>query len=256
MSITIYSQDSLTIEKIILINNPIDFFEIDQIGNIYQVHKDEVIKLDPNGIELYRYSDKSLGNITQIDVSNSLRPLIFYRELSKIVVLDNTLSIQDNYSIKLDELGLYRALLIANSNVDNGVWIYDQDQKQILKVNTKLELVQETGNLAVLLNKATIWPINLIEKNGRLYMLSQDDGLFIFDIYGSYIQSIELNSPKNIQIEEEFIYIWTGDQVIKYNSKSYLQTEFSLPKKYQTIKKSKLYFIALSDDGTHYDLLK
>ncbi len=256
LTFTCYSQDSLTIEKTITISNPIDFFEIDQIGNIYQVYKDEVIKLDQNGVELYRYSNKSLGNITQIDVSNSLRPLIFYRELSKIVVLDNTLSIQDNYSIQLDELGLYRALIIANSNVDNGVWIYDQDQKQILKVNTKLELIQETGNLAILLNKSMIWPIQLIEKNGRLYMLSKNDGLFIFDIYGSYIQTIELNSPENIQIEEEFIYIWSDNQLIKYNSKSYIQTEFFLPKKYLNIKKNKDYFIALSKKGAHYDLLK
>ena len=254
-SINCYTQDSLRIQNSIVINGAIDFFETDQIGNIYQVYKDEIIKLDPNGLELYRYSNKSLGDITQIDVSNSLRPLIFYRELSKIVVLDNTLSEQDDYTIQLDELGLYRALLIANSNVDNGVWIYDQDQKQILKVNTKLEIIQETGNLAILLNKDSIWPTQLIEKNGRLYMLTKNDGLFIFDIYGSYIQSIDISLASSIQIQEEFIYICTGGLFNKYNSKSYLQTEFLMPKKYQTIKKSKTYFIGLSVDGSQFDLL-
>ena len=251
-----HCQESLSIQRSIEINGPIDFFETDQIGNIYQVYKDEIVKLNNKGVELYRYSNKLLGDITQIDVSNSLRPLIFYRELSKIVVLDNTLSEQDNYTIQLDEIGLYRAQLIANSNVDNGVWIYDQDLKQILKVNTKLEIIQETGNLAILLKKDAIWPVQLIEKNGRLYLLSKNDGLFIFDIYGSFIQSIELESPIGIQIEEEFLYIWSNNAYSKYDFKNYLQTDFIIPKKYQSIKKIEGDFIGLTMDGLQFELLK
>ena len=68
-----YTQEALTIDKTITLSSSVDYFEIDQIGNIYQVFKDEIIKLDPNGVELYRYSNKSLGDITQIDLQNNVK---------------------------------------------------------------------------------------------------------------------------------------------------------------------------------------
>ena len=58
-----HCQESLSIQTSIEINGPIDFFETDQIGNIYQVYKDEIVKLNNKGVELYRYSNKSLGDI-------------------------------------------------------------------------------------------------------------------------------------------------------------------------------------------------
>ena len=166
---TVFSQEiPLGVNSTFKIETPINFFEVDQIGNVYCVTNNEILKLNQNGELLYRYSNMTYGNITKLDVQNSLRPLVFYKEQSKIVVLDNTLSEQNNLCLNLDQLGLYNTLTIANSNLDNGVWLYDLDFKQIVKVNTKLEIVQKSGNLAVLLSKDSLMPINIIEKNGRL----------------------------------------------------------------------------------------
>lgn len=251
-----YSQISLIIYDSIQIKGKISFVEIDQINNIYQVYKDEIVKLSPKGNELYRYSNKLLGNISQLDVSNSLRPLVFYKELSKIVVLDNTLSEQDNYTIKLDELGLYRALVIANSNVDNGIWMYDQDLKQILKTNTKLEITQESGNLAVLLDKSNIWPLSMIEKNGRLYIGTKNDGILIFDIYCSFLHSLKLSNIQNLQVEEENLYSWDGSKLKYYNSKNHDSNYYLLPGKYKYVLRFNNNFIGLSENRSYFYLLK
>ncbi len=251
----LHAQDSLKTFKSISVYGKIDFFEIDPVGNIYQIFNDELIKLNPLGVEMYRYSNKSLGRINQIDVSNSLRPLIFYKDLAKIVVLDNTLSEQDSYNIHLDELGYYRALTIANSNVDNGVWMFDQDQKQIIKVNNKLELIQESGNLAVLLQKSNIWPTKMLEKNGRLYMATKNDGLLIFDIYCSYLQTLDIQNTLTLQIEEEFIYTWDGSNMQKYNSKTHDSTIYILDGEFQYVLRNNGHFIALSKDGSSFYFL-
>ncbi len=256
LNINCYTQDSLFVYDTIQIKGDISFFEIDQIGNIYQIHNDEIIKLSPFGKELYRYSNNFLGNISQLDVSNSLRPLVFYKELAKIVVLDNTLSQQDNYTIKLDELGLYRVKTIANSNMDNGVWMYDQDLKQILKVNTKLEIIQESGNLAVLLDKKNFSPLSMIEKNGRLYIGMKDDGLLIFDIYCSFLNSLDIQNSEYIQIEEETIYSWNGKELFSYNSKTHSSIYFVISENYKLILRFKDLYLALTKDKSCFHVLK
>ena len=75
-----------------------------------------------------------LGSIDQVDVSNPLRPLLFYKDQGLIIVLDNTLSQQKN-PISLNELGLYQTSCIANSNFDNGIWLYDVDVNEIIKID-------------------------------------------------------------------------------------------------------------------------
>src|SRR5687767_905048 len=45
------------------------FFTSDNQSNIYLVKNDELIKYNKEGKELYRYSNKNLGNITYVDAS-------------------------------------------------------------------------------------------------------------------------------------------------------------------------------------------
>ena len=54
--------------------------EIDQYGYFYIIDQDNLIKYDNEGHTLYHYSNKLLGNIDQIDISNPLRPLLFYKD--------------------------------------------------------------------------------------------------------------------------------------------------------------------------------
>lgn len=249
-----YSQIALKVISTISVNNSVEFFEVDQIGNIYCVNKNEIIKINSFGEQLYRYSNMTYGNITELEINNSLRPLVFYKEQSKIVVLDNTLSAQDN-SINLDELNLYNTLTIANSNLDNGVWLYDLDFKQIVKVNTKLEVVLESGNLAVLLNRENLQPNCLLEKNGRLYMSTKNDGVLIFDPYCSYLQSLNIQDAKDLQIIEEHIVFYDENSLCSYNSITHEETHYNFPKKYLNVKKYKNSFIALNKDAVSFDTL-
>jgi hypothetical protein len=100
--------------------------EIDQYGFVYHINKDNLIKYSPLGEVIYNYSNKLLGNITQLDISNPLRPLLFYKDQGVILALDNTLSLQKS-EISLNELELYQTNCISNSNFDNGIWLYDLD---------------------------------------------------------------------------------------------------------------------------------
>ena len=117
---------SQEISKEITLDYSIDGINIDRYGHIYEMSYDNLFKKNKHNEILYSYSNKNLGKISQVDVSNPLRPLLLYKDMGVICVLDNTLSQQEK-NIDLNSLSLYQTNCIANSNFDNGIWLFDVD---------------------------------------------------------------------------------------------------------------------------------
>jgi hypothetical protein len=101
-----------------------DFFTTDNQSNLYIVKANELTKYDKKGKLLYKYSNKNFGNIDFVDASNMLRLLVFYKNFSQIVFLDNTLSLNGE-SVSLDKIGFQQTQLVCSSH-NNGLWLYDQ----------------------------------------------------------------------------------------------------------------------------------
>ena len=155
--------------------------EIDQYGFIYHINKDNLVKFNNEGVPLYNYSNKLLGNITQLDISNPLRPLLFYQDQGIILALDNTLSLQKS-EISLNELGLYQTSCISNSNFDNGIWLYDIDVNEVVKINHQAEVVFKSGNLSVILPNMQFPIFKLLEKNKKLYGITSNQIIVLLSL--------------------------------------------------------------------------
>ena len=141
---------SQKISKEIALSYQIDGINVDRYGYIYEMSYDNLFKKNKNNQIIYSYSNKNLGKISQVDVSNPLRPLLLYRDMGVICVLDNTLSQQEK-NIDLNSLSLYQTNCIANSNFDNGIWLFDVDINEIIKVDIHSNITYRSGNLAVIL---------------------------------------------------------------------------------------------------------
>jgi hypothetical protein len=100
-----------------------------------------------------------------------LRPLLFYKDQGIILALDNTLSLQQKSEISLNELGLYQTSCISNSNFDNGIWLYDIDVNEIVKINYQAEVVFKSGNLSVILPNMQFPILKLLKKKIKNFMV-------------------------------------------------------------------------------------
>ena len=205
--------------------------EIDQYGYFYIIDQDNLIKYDSEGHTLYRYSNKLLGNIDQIDISNPLRPLLFYKDQGLIIVLDNTLS-QQKEPISLNELGLYQTSCIANSNFDNGIWLYDIDVNEIIKINHLSQVNYRSGNLSVLIPNIEFPILNLKEKNRKLYVVTRNK-IFVMDQFGSLLSVITLSAEKGLIIKEKNIITYDGNAICQFDILDF---------KIDTLLKTKDYF--------------
>lgn len=205
--------------------------EIDQYGYFYIIDQDNLIKYDSEGHTLYHYSNKLLGNIDQIDISNPLRLLLFYKDQGLIIVLDNTLS-QQKEPISLNELGLYQTNCIANSNFDNGIWLYDIDVNEIIKINHLSQVNYRSGNLSVLIPNMEFPILNLKEKNRKLYVVTRNK-IFVMDQFGSLLSVITLSAEKGLIIKEKNIITYDGNAICQFDILDF---------KIDTLLKTKEYF--------------
>jgi len=211
-------------------------FTTDHLNRIYLIDNNQIFKLNHAGDTLYVYSNKTLGNINCLDVNNTLRPILFFKENARIVVTDNTLSAQQN-SYSLEDLDLYQAQLIATSLVDNGIWIYDQELFQLIKVNKEFERIYESGNLEQVLQKDNLNPSQILEHKDMVYMVCLK-GILVFDIYGSYIKTIPLLNVGEIQIEDNIMYYQKEGNYYGYGLIDFEEVKVELP--FDTFEKIRL----------------
>ncbi|MFN7013928.1 MAG: hypothetical protein ACK4ON_06630, partial [Bacteroidia bacterium] len=85
------------------IDTKADAFTSDNIGNFYLYNKNEILMYDSTGFLKNRFSDKSLGKITSVDVRNPLKIVVFFEDLPAIIFLDNMIA-QNGETVWLQKL--------------------------------------------------------------------------------------------------------------------------------------------------------
>jgi hypothetical protein len=223
-SLTCFSQNKYKL--VTSIETEVSFFTTDNQSNIYVVKKDELIKFNKAGKQLYKYSNKNLGTISFVDASNMLKILVYYKDFSQVVFLDNTLSLNGE-PISFDRIGLQQVGLVCSS-FNNGMWIYNQQNFSLTQLNTNYESIHQTDNLNNLLN-IELQPDKLLEYDNRVYINNPGSGILIFDIYGTYHKTIPVKNAKEFQVIGDWVYFWRENKIKAYNIKTTEETEFNIP---------------------------
>src|SRR5580698_9609822 len=66
---------------------------LDPLNDLYCVSaSNTIIKYDSNGIKKFSYTPNYIGAIYDMDVSNPLKVLLFFKDAATIQICDNTLS--------------------------------------------------------------------------------------------------------------------------------------------------------------------
>jgi hypothetical protein len=198
-----------------IITEKANLFTTDNIGNLYLVQGDAIRKFDSHCNLQKEFSNKNFGAITSADATNPLRLVIFYRDFNRIIFLDNTLS-QNGDPVQLEQLGFPMATVAASSH-DNGIWIYDQQNFELVRLNQKLQIDQRTGNLSQVLGIDSLQPDFMLEKDNRLFLNNPKTGVLVFDIFGTYSKTIPVKGLKNFQIADDYLVYFTESNLKFYD---------------------------------------
>ncbi len=204
----------------------------DQFGFYYEINDTEINKYNSDGKLDCSYSNNVLGVIANVDVTSPQKILVYFRDFTKILILDNTLS-PTSEAIDLTAIELDETTLVCRS-YNNGIWYYDPVRFELIRKNQALETTNNSGNIANLLDK-NIQPNFLIEYNNSLYLNDPENGILVFDLYGTYIKTLPFYGLTQFQIKDKLLIFTNKDnQIETYNFFTLESTKYK-PKKYDSV---------------------
>ncbi|MFT3978832.1 MAG: hypothetical protein QM687_00070 [Ferruginibacter sp.] len=242
------NKDSFLLEKTI----PGNFtaMDVDITNNIYLITAgNQLKKYNARGDSMGIFNDvKKYGNPSLIDVTNPLKVLLYYKNFSTVVMLDRLLS-QRN-SINFRQQNIFTVQAIATS-YDNNVWLFDEQDFKLKKIDETGRLLQESTDWRMLMNDVPS-PQTIIDNNNFVYLYDEEKGFYIFDYYGTFKNTLPFTGWKNIAVADGRITGFTEKKLHVYMLQSLHERIYTLPsffKDYISVKavNGKLY--VLKNDG-------
>jgi hypothetical protein len=202
-------------------------FTVDNLDNIYLLSgTNQVKKLNAKGDSVAIFNDvKKYGKATLIDVSNPLKVLVYYRDFATIVVLDRLLTIRNTIDLRKQNILQVRTI---GQSYDNKIWLYDELENKLKKIDEDGKLLQETPDFRQLFGEAPV-PTKIFDQDQFVYLYDSAKAVFVFDYYGALKNKIAITGWKNFKVAGKFIFGSANNKLYRYNISNLRIEEWKMP---------------------------
>lgn len=223
---------------------------IDNLQNLYILSsKGQIRKFNAAGDSTGIYNQvRNFGPLYSLDVSNPLRPVLFYKDFSSVVILDRFLAVRTT-------LDLRRAGILqpgaAGLSYDNRLWVFDELENKLKKVDESGNLLMETPDFRNLFAE-TIRPQKIIDDNGMVYLADSAKGVYIFDNYGTFKKRVQLRNWQHVAVKEQYLIQTSPTGISVWDTRTYKELKRPYPATFQPYKRSlstQNRFITFSTDS-------
>lgn len=203
-----------------------DAWDVDPMGKVIFARRDVLTKLDTSFNVQFTQSLKRFGNVSKIDARHALKSLIFSEDQQAIAFIDNTLTMHKGLK-DLTVVNVFYGTTASYSAQSNRYWIFDGDNSKLVLVDELKNRPQVLENLAGLVGAPEIHEI--LEIENTLFLLDKSQGIYLFDIYGSFIDFIPVENVIGMHYSDNYLYYLTEDELYRLNLKSRKTKSFELP---------------------------
>ena len=199
-----------------------DIIAIDVLGNLYIVQESSLYKYSLKGELLYSYSNFSLGPISSVDVTNPMKIMLFYKDAATLLFLDDRLSpISENLDLMNKQLA---TISLAAYSTNNQIWLYDFINMDLITLDMYFNV---TGKVHY--NFPNFQPTQLMEIPGKMFaMYNPEQGIYLFDSFGSYIKTIGIQTEKKVQFVGQTLIYLKDSRLHIYNYQELRDESFEL----------------------------
>lgn len=203
---------------------------MDNLENLYLVSSTgQVKKFGPKGDSIGVFNGiRNNGKLYSIDVTNPLKPLLFYKDFSSVVILDRLLA--NRTTVDLRRYNIFQPSAIALS-YDNNIWVFDAYDNKLRKIDETGTIQLETSDFRQLFGKS-IAPQKIINDNGLVYLADSAAGIFIFDNYGTFKKRLELKGWTNIEVHNGAVVRLNEGEIIVYNPATFIEQSRKFPSRF------------------------
>lgn len=170
-------------------------FVVDPLRNVYAfTRRNTIVKYSPSGDSLFEYASVNYGMPRTMDVSNPLRPFLFFENYLVAVVLDRTLS--ELYEYQLTNFDMDVRLAAPAS--DNGIWMYNW-ASVLKRYDPNSQLFVESNQMQRQL--IGFEPSQIFVTEGQILLHDERVGtLYQISRYGVILKQIETGFKGRVQL--------------------------------------------------------
>ena len=225
------AQTDTSFKLVKIVKGDIVAFTVDNLDNIYLLSStNQVKKLNANGDSVAIFNDvKKFGQASLIDVSNPLKVLLYYQDFATVVVLDRLLNVRN--MIELRKQNILQAHAIGQS-YDNKIWVYDEVENKLKKIDEDGKLLQETPDFRQLFGAAPS-PQKIFDQEQFVYLYDSAQAVFVFDYYGALKNKILIGNWQNFKVAGKYIFGSSGNKLFRYDIKTARVDEWNMPDELQ-----------------------
>lgn len=226
-SVTGIAQSDSSFQLLRVLKGDIIDFTVDNLDNIYILNsRNQIRKYNANGDSVAIFNDvKKFGKATLVDVTNPLKVVLYYRDFATVVMLDRFLNVVN--TIDLRKQNIFQAKAIAQS-YDNKIWVFDELENKLKKIDEEGKLLQETPDFRLLLNRA-IMPSKIFDENKYVYIYDSARGVNVFDYYGALKNNIIITGWQNFKVAGKYIFGSKADTLYRYEITTFMYDEWIMP---------------------------
>jgi hypothetical protein len=198
----------------------------DELGNVYLVREDNaLIRYNPDGDSTGNFRSIQNGDLLWVDATNPMRILLYYPAFSKIILLDRMLSVKNELDLK--KLNIFNAPAVGMS-ADGRIWVYDYVNARLKKIDDQLNITN-TGNDMRQESNTVPRPTALVEREARVYLCDSLNGIYTFDRFASYLNTLEITGVKQLQAFGSQLIYRNNDTLKAYDIKTLALKTIPLP---------------------------
>jgi hypothetical protein len=202
------------------------YITTDELGNIYLVRNDNtLLRYNESGDSTGFYKSVLNGDIGFVDATNPLRVLVYYSSYYRVALLDRMMALKNNLDLR--KINIANSTAIASST-DGNMWIYDRFNARLKKIDDQLNEILSGNDLRQQLQTVPI-PSFMTERNWKVYLCDSSKGIFVFDRYANYINTIPIKGVNYLQLQESKMIYQKNDSLFAWNWNTANESIIPLP---------------------------
>lgn len=248
---------ALQLNVIDTINRSADIITTDAIGNLYIIKGSTVTKYNIKGDSVFTQNFNTIRNIEFFDASQAMKIYALNFSFNTLIILDNTLSAQNN-AISFDKIPVDQVSLLCASNFNNSMWVFDAVNLKLAKLDQNFAVTNSSVNFYSHADLSGI-PNYMIENENQLYINIPENGIKVFNQYCNFVQNIPVKPEKKFIVRNQKIYYLENGKLLYYNMYDFIfgeiktgiseMEDFSIEKNKLYIKKeNKVYVLSAEQD--------
>lgn len=201
---------------------------IDALGTLYWLHQG-ALYAKTSDQQTRMYSNRQLGPIRFLDVSDPLHILVFFEQNGTLVFLDRHLA--EKAVIPTAHTHTEEQAAMACSSQNQGFWIFQPAFFRLQK-RSSLGRVETTSNDLSLLRFPLTQALWMREADGWLWVSDGQTAVWVFDRYGGFRAHIPLAIASNgFQVSGNTLFFLQGADLVVYDFFLQVKNVILLPEK-------------------------